>query len=400
MKRLGLLYLAAQNLRRKPFRSFVTIAIVGLAAGTLFSATMLIGSVHRSLEVGMERLGADLLVVPEGSGDSGETALITGTPTSFYMDDSIYEQVKAIPDVEQASPQIFIESMISSQCCTGHVQIVGYDPESDFVVGPWLEENINRPLEGREVVIGSLILANKGESVHFFGTDFDVAGVLDSTGMGADESVFMSMEAAYEMAQNSQDNAETFLEIEPGQISSILVKVAPGTTVEQVAQRVKTNVPGTMVITANDLSQSVTDRLSGFLRGFFVLDAIVWVMSLLTIAAIFSMIVNERQREIGLLRAMGGNRSFVFRLMLTEALMMTAIGGIAGILVGGAGLFIFKAIITASLGVPYLWPPVWYFAILMAGTLALAIFTGAIASIYPAISSSRLEPYAAIRQGE
>jgi putative ABC transport system permease protein len=280
------------------------------------------------------------------------------------------------------------------------VQIVGYDPESDFVVGPWLEENINRPLEGREVVIGSLILANKGESVHFFGTDFDVAGVLDSTGMGADESVFMSMEAAYEMAQNSQDNAETFLEIEPGQISSILVKVAPGTTVEQVAQRVKTNVPGTMVITANDLSQSVTDRLSGFLRGFFVLDAIVWVMSLLTIAAIFSMIVNERQREIGLLRAMGGNRSFVFRLMLAEALMMTAIGGIAGILVGGAGLFIFKAIITASLGVPYLWPPVWYFAILMAGTLALAIFTGAIASIYPAISSSRLEPYAAIRQGE
>lgn len=400
MKRLGLIYLAAQNLRRKPFRSFVTIAIVGLAAGTLFSATLLIGSVHRSLEVGMERLGADLLVMPEGAAESGETALITGTPTSFYMDDSIYQQVKAIPDVEQASPQIFIESMISSQCCTGHVQIIGYDPDTDFVVGPWLEDNVNRPLGTREVVIGSLILANKGEDVHFYGTDFGVAGVLDSTGMGADESVFMSMDAAYEMALNSQANAETILDIQPGQISSVLVKVAPGTTVEQVAQRIKTNVPGTMVITANDLSQSVTDRLSGFLRGFFVLDAIVWVMSLLTIAAIFSMIVNERQREIGLLRAMGGNRRFVFRLMLTEALMMTAIGGIAGILVGGAGLFIFRAIITSSLGVPYLWPPLWYFGVLMAGTLALAIFTGAIASLYPSISSSRLEPYAAIRQGE
>lgn len=400
MKRLGLLYLAAQNLRRKPFRSFVTIAIVGLAAGTLFSATLLIGSVHQSLEVGMERLGADLLVVPEGSAESGETALITGTPTSFYMDDSIYEQVKAVPDVEAASPQLFIESMISSQCCTGHVQIIGYDPESDFVVGPWLEDNLNRPLEGREVVIGSLILANKGESVHFFGTDFDVAGVLDSTGMGADESVFMSMDAAYEMARNSRENAESFVEIEPGQISSVLVKVAPGTTVEQVAQRIETSVPGTMVMTANDLSQSVTDRLSGFLRGFFVLDGIVWIMSLLTIAAIFSMIVNERQREIGLIRAMGGNRRFVFRLMLTEALMMTAIGGVVGILVGGAGLFIFKAVITASLGIPYLWPPLWYFGALMAGTLALAIVTGGIASLYPALSSSRLEPYAAIRQGE
>lgn len=401
MKRLGFLYLAAQNLRRKPFRSFVTIAIVGLAAGTLFSATLLIGSVHQSLEVGMERLGADLLVVPEGSAESGETALITGTPTSFYMDESVYDQVKAIPDVDQASPQIFIESMISSQCCTGHVQIIGYDPDTDFVVRPWLEENLNtRALAEQEVVIGSLILANKGESVHFFGTDFDVAGVLDSTGMGADESVFMSMDAAYDMARNSQENAETYLDIQPGQISSVLVKVTPGTTVEQVAQRIKTSVPGTMVVTANDLSQSVSDRLSGFLRGFFVLDGIVWIMSLLTIAAIFSMIVNERQREIGLLRAMGGNRRFVFRLMLTEALMMTAVGGIAGILVGGAGLFIFKAIITASLGVPYLWPPLWYFGILMAGTLGLAIVTGAVASLYPAISSSRLEPYAAIRQGE
>jgi len=69
MKRLGLLYLAAQNLRRKPFRSFVTIAIVGLAAGTLFSATLLIGSVQRSLEVGMERLGADRWLVTDLSPD-------------------------------------------------------------------------------------------------------------------------------------------------------------------------------------------------------------------------------------------------------------------------------------------------------------------------------------------
>lgn len=400
MKRLGLLYLAAQNLRRKPFRSFVTIAIVGIAAGTLFSATLLIGSVQRSLEVGMERLGADILVVPEGSQESGENALITGSPTSFYMDGAVLERVRSVSGVEQASPQLFIESMISSQCCTGHVQLVGYDPPSDFVVGPWLQQNLNRPLEKDEVVIGSLILANKGEQVHFYGKDFNVAGVLDATGMGADESVFMSLNDAYQMAASSGTDAEVPLDIQPGQISSVLVKVSAGTTTDQVAQRIKTGVPGTMAITANELSRSVTDRLSGFLRGFFALDAIVWVMSLLTIAAIFSMIVNERQREIGLLRAMGGSRNFVFRLMLAEALMLTAIGGVAGIFVGGAGLFIFKAVITSSLGIPYLWPPLWFFGLMTVGTLLLAIATGALASLYPAVSSSRLEPYFAIRQGE
>lgn len=400
MKRLGLLYLAAQNLRRKPFRSFVTIAIVGLAAGTLFSATLLIGSVDRSLEVGMERLGADLLVVPEGYQESGQAALITGAPTSFYMDGAILDQVKNVPGVDQASPQLFIESMVSSQCCTGHVQLVGYDPGSDFVVSPWLQDNLQRTLGKNEVVIGSLILANKGEQVHFYGHDFDVAGVLDATGMGVDESVFMSLDTAYVMAQESATLAESPLDVKPGQISSVLVKMSDGTNVDQLTQRIKSSVPGTTVITANELSRSVTDRISGFKRGFIAVDAIVWIMSLLTIAAIFSMIVNERQREIGLLRAMGSSKQFVFRLMLTEAVFLTAAGGIAGIFVGGAALFIFKAVITSSLGIPYLWPPILTFVKLMVITMFLAIISGAVASLYPALSSSRLEPYAAIRQGE
>jgi putative ABC transport system permease protein len=289
MKRLGLLYLAAQNLKRKPFRSIVTVAIVAIAAGTLFSATLLISSVQQSLKVGMERLGADILVVPEGSQESGESALITGTPTSFYMDSAVLGQVKSVPGVEQASPQLFIESLISAACCTGHVQLVGYDPGSDFVVKPWLEENTNQTLGPNDVIIGSLILANKDETVKFYGHDFDVAGVMDATGMGADESVFMTLDEAYQMADESKTEALSALDIQRGQISSVLVKVEPGVTIDQVAQRIRTAIPGTVAITANEISRSVTDRLSGFLRGFIVLDIIVWVMSLLTIAAISSM---------------------------------------------------------------------------------------------------------------
>ncbi len=400
MKRIGLLNLAAQNLKRKPFRSIVTVAIVAIAAGTLFSATLLISSVQQSLKVGMKRLGADILVIPEGAEESSESALITGVPTSFYMDESVLDEVRSVPGVDQASPQLFIESLISAACCTGHVQLVGYDPDTDFAVSPWLEENTQGPLGDSDVVVGSLILANKGETVKFYGQDFNVVGVMDATGMGADESVFMQLDTAYRMAEESQQDALSALDVQRGQISSVLVRVNPEVTIDQVAQRISTNVPGTVAVTANEISRSVTDRLSGFLRGFIVLDVIVWVMSLLTIAAIFSMIVNERQREIGLLRAMGSNRNYIFKLMLTEAVLLTAAGGLAGILIGGATLFIFKAVITASLGVPYLWPPLWYFAVLVLGTLLLSVLTGALASLYPAFSSSRLEPYAAIRQGE
>jgi putative ABC transport system permease protein len=280
------------------------------------------------------------------------------------------------------------------------VQLVGYDPNTDFVVKPWLEQNMDHPLGPNDVIIGSLILANKDEKVKFYGDNFNVAAVMDATGMGADESVFMTLDAAYKMVDQSKTEALSALDIQRGQISSVLVKVDPGITIDQVAQRIKTAVPGTAAITANEISRSVTDRLSGFLRGFIVLDIIVWVMSLLTIAAIFSMIVNERQREIGLLRAMGGNRSYIFRLMTTEAVLLTAAGGAAGVVVGGAGLFIFRAVITSSLGIPYLWPPIWYFVILVLGTMLLSVISGVVASLYPSLTSSRLEPYAAIRQGE
>ena len=400
MKRLGLLYLAAQNLRRKPFRSFVTIAIVALAAGTLYSATLLIFSVDRSLEVGLERLGADLLVVPEGYQESGQAALITGSPTSFYMDRSVLDKVKNTPGVEQASPQLFIESLLSVPCCTGRALLVGYDPNTDFVVTPWLQENLNRSLDSDEVVIGSLILANKGEQVHFFGQNFDVAGVLDATGMGADESVFMRIDDAYKMAADSSFQAEEMIDVRPDQVSSVLVKMTPGTNIDTLSETIKNNAPGTMIITASQLSKSVTEKISGFKFGFIVIDGIVWVMSILTIAAIFSMIVNERQREIGLLRAMGGSRRFIFRLMLAEAIILTAAGGAVGIFIGGAGLFIFKAIITSALGIPYLWPPLLTFVGWTAITLLLSIASGAVSSLYPALSSSRLEPYAAIRGGE
>jgi putative ABC transport system permease protein len=112
------------------------------------------------------------------------------------------------------------------------------------------------------------------------------------------------------------------------------------------------------------------------------------------------MIVNERQRELGLLRAMGANKGHVFGLIISEAVIISFVGGIVGIAIGSSLLLGFKNVILDSLKLPYLLPSASALAELVSGAVLFAMATGLMASILPAASASKLEPYEAIRKGE
>jgi len=114
----------------------------------------------------------------------------------------------------------------------------------------------------------------------------------------------------------------------------------------------------------------------------------------------FYMIVNERQRELGLLRAMGALRRQLFSLIMLEAVMITAAGGLVGLGIGTILLFCLKGMILGYLKLPYLLPDIPVLQGLIAGAIIFAILTGLLASLLPAALASKLEPYEAIRQGE
>jgi putative ABC transport system permease protein len=112
------------------------------------------------------------------------------------------------------------------------------------------------------------------------------------------------------------------------------------------------------------------------------------------------MVANERKREIGLLRAMGANKSFVFLIVLIEALILAGLGALIGGAVTAITMAAFQNLIMVSLGIPFLWPSViqLVFDVGLVGLAAVAI--GGLASLYPAIKASRLDPYDAIRSGQ
>lgn len=112
------------------------------------------------------------------------------------------------------------------------------------------------------------------------------------------------------------------------------------------------------------------------------------------------MIVNERQREIGILRSLGAKRSGIFYLITIEAFIISLTGGITGILAGGILLLIIKEPIRVAFNLPYLWPGSFFVLATGIIILIISIITGTGTALYPALRISRMEPYEAIRSGE
>ncbi|HLB25201.1 MAG TPA: ABC transporter permease, partial [Nitrospirota bacterium] len=312
MKKLGLFYIAVRNLRRKLFRTASIVLSVAVVSGTLFSATMVIYSVKRSIKVGTERLGADLLVVPANAETKAREALITGEPSTYYMPKGVLEQVAGVEGVDKVSPQVFIESSAFSCCYVGNVLLIGFDPASDFSVTSWLSDFSGRDFGRDDIIVGRELPTLEGRTLDFYGHTFNVVGTLAPTGMHyLDNSAFMTMDAAYTMAAESSKKAMKQVDVTPDQISTVLVKVAEGYTPQRVAVKINYAVEGVKAIASSEVISTVKEQLSRLFTYLITIGGIVWVMALLLIAVVFSMIVNERQREIGLFRAMGATRGFM-----------------------------------------------------------------------------------------
>jgi len=401
MGTLNISQLAVRNLKRKFIRTGILLLIVAVVAGTVLGASVFMSGMGNALNIGTYRLGADVLVVPEKNAMQAKAALLSGEPASFYMGRDIFERVKKIEGVKRASPQLFIKPTTFTCCYNVEAFLIAFDPETDFTITPWLQKNLKARLSGNEIITGSAMPVLSGDTLPFFGTPFEVRGTMEPTGMKFfDQSVFMTMEAAYAMAENSAAKSMQPIEIARDKVSAVLVQVSEGFTPERIAIRIEHEIDGVKAIASDEVTSTVRRQLGGLIKGIFAVSAIVWILGLLMMGFAFSMIVNERQRELGLLRAMGATKGQIFRLIVFEAMFISLAGGVAGLGISLSLLVVFKGVIVQSLKLPYLLPRPLVLGELLGGALIFSMITGLISSLFPAASASRMEPYEAIRKGE
>jgi putative ABC transport system permease protein len=394
-------YVVLNNLKRKPTRTCLLLGIVAVVSCTLFAATLFLKSVNNALRIGSYRLGADVIVVPESADIKVQTALLSGEATQFLMDKSVLDKIKSTVGVQSVTPQLFIKPASFFCCLTEDVFLIAIDQKTDFTVKPWLEKNVGRVLSTGEVIIGGKIPVIVGDTVPFFGSRFIVAGKMEPTGLNIiDRGVFMSMDAAYAMAENSKVRALQFLEIGRDKISTVLVQIKDDTRPDRVAIRIEHDIPGVKALASDKVISTVRKQLTGLIRAILAISSILWLIVLLIMGFAFTMIVNERRREIGLLRAMGANKRHIASILLIEASLISAGGAVAGIMAGFGLLASFKNLMLHNLKLPYLFPSLWTLASLIAVAFLLSIMTGLLSGLLPSLVALRMQPYDAIRREE
>jgi putative ABC transport system permease protein len=417
------------NLRRKRFRSVALVTALAVVIGAFFADVLLTRSIGNTLEVGVGRLGADVVVVPKGHEKEAHSALLEGTPSSFFMNQSAIAELKKLPEVAQLSPQIFFRPFSYLVCCsTENVLMVGYDPATDFTIAPWVHYFLDKGQGNDELVVGARVKFYPGQQVTLFGKLLKVVASLDVTGLGYfDNTAFLPIEGARTLIRTIKQNKGANLlhvrkeasdmsmsqlfadqktqeaqlkEIDPEGISAIFIKVKDGVNNKEFAASIPSRFPDLAVINIQTATLSIKRQLTKVLDAFFLPILILIVMGTVILSAIFGMSANERRREIGLLRAMGATQSKVFQLFLAESCLVASLGCLFGILGGSALLILFKNKIMASLDLLYIWPGVGTILQVALLTLGVSAVVGIAAGLYPAIKAARLEPYEAFRTNQ
>jgi putative ABC transport system permease protein len=399
-RNLTLHRLALRNVRRKPYRNLGLAALVGIFSAIIFGGSILNSQLGKGLESLSERLGADVLIVPYGYEHMAAATLLRGEPSTYYMQRGVLDRIRGVPGVAAATPQFFLASL-SSSCCSEDVQIIGFDPESDFLLHPWIKNKI-AGLDNGEIVVGSKIHSLVGDSIMFYGTIFRIAAKMDATGLGLDTSVFMPMPALYELMRGNPhllrqlDRPEQY-------ISSVAIKVDPALSPEYVGNAVLQACSAEyklVRILADGIVSATARRLHGLSASVHWLAGGMWLLAILVLSLVFSVTVSERKHELSLYRLLGAQRSWLAKLLQAEAFFICSAGALLGILAAACVVFPFGTLIFSSLKLPHLDISGGAIAGHALLTLLLAGVSGPLACLNTVWSITRSDVYNTLREGE
>jgi len=327
--------LAFSFLTYRPSRSLVVVLFVLLAVVAAIWGSILTWTANADLKsslAGMEKMGADVVIIRRGS---SERYAQVGNLELLHMAQSIRE-TEEVADVSTELRLFTYENSPWSD--EPKTYIYAIDPRTDFTVSQWLPGEESAPLGHNEVYIGNkLKLSGSQEVVNLAGLDLKVAQRLKETGTTLDDTMFVSFSTARLLAKSYQALKETIPGLEANYVPVFMVAISEGANALEVATRILELVPGVSTFESYEFFRSGREQLTGLMHSLDRIFIFVWLGALIGIAVVFLISLNERRREIGVLRVLGASRGFAFRTMVTEGALLAAIGAIPGILAGVLG---------------------------------------------------------------
>ena len=406
---MQLLRLIKGNIRTRSFRAVAILLSTAILMGVIFGSTLFNAGMEQSINLGVDKLGADIIATHKQEDPTLrllrltipiQQVIVLTPPDPHYMDIGIMGKIAAVNGVQDVAPQLYVgELRYSVANGATDFPVVALDPESDFSVRPWLNDTLKSALENSGAVVGASTPFDVGDELTFKQLTFKITGKLAESKIGLDNLVFISLQSAYLISERelSQGNSPRY---RPGQISAVLIRTDPSINIHDIAAVIESKVYGIRLAGRPEATGALRIGFSGLQTFVTLMGVSIWTMTSILITALFSMTVNERRKEIGILRALGATKIYISKLILTEVLILVLAGSAIGILGSGIFLYGFSSNLSSLLGIPYVWPSVPSMLGVVGLTTGVALVTAAVAAFYPVFRSVRFDPYDAIRSGE
>jgi putative ABC transport system permease protein len=395
------LRMAFQNTQRRPSRTLMLITAVALGTAALFSSFLVARGITASTNQSFARMGADLIVVPENAMVNITSALLTVQPTKQTIDRKTLNEIGKLNGVDLVAPQTIYNMSVMAGMPQHRVNVIAFDPARDFTIMPWLNARLPRPMVSGDIISGARRGEQINEEIQPANIPCTIYGKLGHSGVGPlDDSLFVTYETLTRLSQGP--DADNYIEskIDPDRVSAVLVRLKIGATPEQVRFAIA-RLPNVKVVQGTTIVTSTRQTTTILFAGMIAFAAVMLLGSLILVGLLFSAIISERRKEVGVLSAIGARRGDIVTMLLGEAGITTGIGGFVGILLGCGLLLGFQNSLVyylQTLHVDFIWPPLSDLCLVGVSCSGLAIAVGIVAAMLPAWAASNEEAYALIQR--
>ena len=378
-------------------RSFLTALGISIGVAAVVLLTSIGEGVNRFVLAEFSQFGTNIVAITPGKTSTfGMSGAVINTVRPLSMEDA--QAMQRIRNVEYVVPVLQGNAEIEHAGNSRRSMVIGAGHavpqvwQMDVKVGRFLPDDDPRFARALAVLGSKMALElfgsenPLGKRVRIAGERYRVIGVMESKGVmlgfDLDDTVFIPAGRALAMF-----NRESLMEVD------LLYK--PGTDVDEITKEISRILEARhgyvdfTIVTQEEMLETLGSILDILTLAVGALGAISLVVGGVGILTIMTIAVTERTHEIGLLRAIGTRRSQILGLFLGEAIMLSAIGGLAGLVIGGGGAALLGLLIPA---LPVHTP--LQFALLAEG---VAIVIGIFDGVAPARRAAGMDPVEALR---
>lgn len=378
---------AASGLRSRRVRTLLSALGIAIGIASLVSVLGLSASSREGLVRQLDALGTDLLTAGPGQTLAGDNAILPLTTGGAVGRVAGVDRVSTVRPLSDAS--IRRSDRIDREE-TGGLSVQATDlsllatMRGAMLRGRFLNAATAR---GPAVVLGvvaaeRLGIDQPGRQVYIAGRWFTAVGIMAALPLAPDldRSALVGYDAAVDLLGSEREPGRVYARAAPDaveRVSGLLAATVNPANPEEVE-----------VARPSDALAARAAAEDAFTGLFLGLGAVALLVGGIGIANTMVISVLERRSEIGLRRALGATRGHVRVQFLGESLLLSGLGGLAGVVLGAVATVVYAA----QRGWATVVPPE-----ALGGGLAAALLIGALAGLYPAARAARLSPVDALR---